>query len=92
MVKKDKKIYAWEMGIGCDLVACGKTEGEVISKVGKHVLSMHGIKGFSKEFYHKAQSAIREGNCDEGDAEEMGSEDCSVCDEPYFNCADECCC
>jgi predicted small metal-binding protein len=92
MDQKDKKIYGRDMGIGCDLVVCGKTEEEVISKVGKHVLAMHGIEEFSKEFYNRAQSAIREGNCDDEDAEETISEDCSVCDESYFDCADECCC
>ena len=88
----DKKLYCRDIGMNCDLMVCGKTEEEVITKAGQHVLAMHGIEGFSKEFYHKAQSAVREGNCDDGDAEEMVSEDCGICDESYFNCADECCC
>ncbi len=92
MAQKDKKIYARDMGIGCDLVACGKTEEEVITKLGNHVLAMHGIEGFSKEFYHKAQSAIREGNCDDGDAEDMISEECSASDASYRDRGYECCC
>ena len=62
------------------------------SKLGQHALATHGIEGFSKEFYNKAQSGIREGYCDYGDAEEMISEDCSACYEACSDCADECCC
>jgi predicted small metal-binding protein len=92
MTQKDKKIYAREIGIGCDLVACGKTDEEVITKVGNHVLAMHGIEGFSKEFYHKAQSAIREGNCDDLDSGEVALDDCSACDESYIERGYGCCC
>ena len=72
---------------GCNEIYC-----ICISKAGEHVLAIHGIEGFSKEFYNRAQSAIRVGNCDDEDAEETHSEDCRVCDESYFDCADECCC
>jgi len=88
----DKKIHCRDMGIDCDLMVCGKTEDEVLSKAGQHVLTVHGIEGFSKEFYNKARAAIREGYCDYGDSEEMISEDCSECYEACFDCADECCC
>jgi len=53
---------------------------------------VHGIRGFSKEFYDKARSAIHEGNCDHGDAEEMTSEECGECAGTKFACVDECCC
>jgi len=88
----DKELYCRDTGLDCDFLACGRTEEEALSKLGQHVLTIHGIQGFSKEFYNKARSAIHGGNCDYGDAEEMVSEDCSACDESYFDCADECCC
>jgi predicted small metal-binding protein len=88
----DKELCCRDIGIDCDLMVCAKTEDEVLAKAGQHVQAMHGIEGFSKEFYNKARSAIREGHCDYGDAEEMISEDCSACYESCFDCADECCC
>ncbi len=77
----DKKLSCRDIGLDCDSVVCGKTDEEVITKVGQHVLAIHGIEGFSKEFYNKARAAIREGYCSYADA-----------DEAYFDCADECCC
>ncbi len=88
----DKELYCRDIGIDCDLMVCEKTEDEVLTKAGQHVQAMHGIEGFSKEFYNKARVAIREGYCDYGDAEEMISEDCSACYESCFDCVDECCC
>ena len=90
--KMDKKLLCRDIGIDCDLMLCGKTEEEVINKAGQHVLAVHGIRGFSKEFYDKARSAIHEGNCDHGDAEEMTSEECGECAGTKFACVDECCC
>ena len=87
----DKELRYRDIGIDCDLMVCGKTEDEVLTKAGQHVLAVHGIEGFSKEFYDKARSAIREGHCDYSDAEQMTSEECSECNEEYFDC-DECCC
>ena len=90
--KMDKELYCRDVGLDCDFLACGKTEEEVLTKAGKHVLAVHGDKVFSKEFYNKARSAIRDGYCDYGDAEDMISEECSACYEECFDCADECCC
>ena len=92
MAQKDKEIYCRDIGTDCDLMVCGKTEVEALNKLGQHVLAIHGIEGFSKEFYNKARSAIHEGSCDYGDAEEPISEDCSASYESCFDCADECCC
>ena len=92
MVEKDKELYCRDLGLQCDFSACGKTEEEALSKLGQHMLAIHGIEEFSKEFYNKARSGIREGYCDYGDAEETTSEDCSACYESCFDCADECCC
>ena len=88
----DKELFCRDVGFDCDFVACGKTEEEVLSKAGQHVLAVHGIEGFSKEFYNKARSAIREGSCDQGDAEEMIPEECNACYESCSDFADECCC
>jgi predicted small metal-binding protein len=92
MAQKDKEIYCRDIGMDCDLMVCGRTEVETLNKLGQHVLAIHGIEGFSKEFYNKARLAIREEHCDYGDAEEMISEECSACYASCFDCADECCC
>jgi predicted small metal-binding protein len=89
--KMDKELYCRDVGQDCDFLACGKTEEEALRKLGQHVLAVHGVSGFSKEFYPKAQLAIREGFCDYGDAEETLSEDCSACYEACYACDDECC-
>ena len=88
---KDKELYCRDMGLNCDLMFCGKTEEEVLSKASEHAQAMHGIKGFSQDLYDKARAAIREGYCDYGDTEEMISEECSECYESCFECDDECC-
>ncbi len=88
----DKELYCRDVGLKCEFLACGKTEEEALRKLGQHVLAIHGVKGFSKEFYDKARSAIREGYCDCGDAEETISEDCNACYESYFDCDEVCCC
>ncbi len=87
----DKELYCKDVGRDCDFLACGKTDEEVLIKLGKHVLATHGAPGFSKEFYDKARSVISEGFCDYGNAEEMISEDCSACYESCYACDEECC-
>ena len=88
----DKELYCRDVGLDCEFLACGETEEETLNKLGQHVLAIHGVKGFSKEFYHKARSAIRDGTCADRDAKEADSEDCSACGESYFDCDEECCC
>ena len=88
----DKELYCKDVGLDCEFLACGKTEEEALNTLGQHVLAIHGVKGFSKEFYRKAQSAIREGSCDKRDAAEMDSEDWSACGGSYFDCDEACCC
>jgi predicted small metal-binding protein len=88
----DKELYCKDVGLDCEFLACGKTEEEALNKLGQHVLAIHGVKGFSKEFYNNARTAIREGTCDDGDAKETISEDCSECRQSYFDCDEECCC
>jgi len=88
----DKELRCRDLGLDCDFSGCGKTEEEALRKLGQHVLAIHGIEGFSKEFHNKARSAVHEGYCNYGDAEEMISEDCSAFYESCYDCADECCC
>ena len=88
----EKELYCRDTGLDCDLMVCGKTENEVLSKAGQHVLAVHGIEGFSKEFYNKARAAIHEGHCDYGDDEETISDECCACYESCLEAADECCC
>jgi predicted small metal-binding protein len=89
----DKEIYCRDIGLDCDLMVCGKTEEQVLTKAMDHLQTIHNIRGFSEDLYEKARAAIREGDCDYGDAdaEEMTSEECSECYEKCFECTDECC-
>jgi predicted small metal-binding protein len=88
----DKELYLKDIDIDCDLMVCGKSEEEVLTKAIEHAQTMHKLEGFSQELYDKARSAIREGYCDYGDAEEMISEECNACYEACDDCVDECCC
>jgi hypothetical protein len=36
----DKELYCKDMGIDCDLMVCGKTVEEVLTKAGQHVQAM----------------------------------------------------
>ncbi len=48
----------------CDYSVCAQTEREAARKIGEHIQAVHGVKGFSKEFYQRALAAIREEKCD----------------------------
>ena len=91
MTPENNELFCRDIGWDCDFLACGKTEEEAISKLGQHVLDIHGIEGFSKEFYNKARSAILKGDCEYSDDKEIILEDCSACYESCYNCTDECC-
>ncbi len=90
-MEKDKELYCNDLGFSCDHLACGKTEEQVLRKTSEHVQAIHGVKAFSQEVYDKARSAIREGYCDYGGAEDVMSEECMECYEECFECSDECC-
>ena len=92
MAQKDKENQCRDIGMDCNSMVCGKTGEEALNKLGQHVLTIHGIEGFLKEFYNKARSAIRNETCDHKEFEEMISEECSACYASCFDCADECCC
>ena len=84
----DKEIYCKDLGLECAYSACGDTEEEALRKLGQHILAIHGIEGFSKEFYAKARSAVRDGDCS---IKETDSDECTECGEDFSSC-DECCC
>jgi predicted small metal-binding protein len=52
-----------DIGLDCDLVLCAPTEEAVIEKAGEHIQAVHGMKGFSKEFFEKARRAIHDAEC-----------------------------
>ncbi len=60
----DKKLSCKDIDRNCEYVVCGRTEEEVLRKVGEHTQAIHGIRGFSKEFYDKAKAAIRDAYCE----------------------------
>ena len=63
----------------CSYVACSPREEEVIQNIGDHIQKVHAMRGFSKEFYEKALSAIRQGNC--GHDLSAGKAVCDACFE-----------
>jgi predicted small metal-binding protein len=49
-----------EVGLDCDFVATGDTEGEIMAKVAKHAKEDHGMHDISPEVAAKVQAAIHE--------------------------------
>ncbi len=62
-----KMLDLKDVGLECDLVLCAVTQEEVIEKAGDHIRAIHGMKGFSKEFYDKARRATHDVECDPGE-------------------------
>jgi predicted small metal-binding protein len=60
----DKILDCRDVGIDCDYRVCTSTESETIQKMGEHIQALHGMKGFSKEFYRVARKAVYKGICD----------------------------
>ncbi len=87
----EKELRCRDVGLQCDSTVCAKTEEELLTQLGQHILSQHGIQGFSREFYSKAKAAVREGDCGCRDAETMTSEDCSDYCVEFANCDERCC-
>ena len=59
----------------CDYAVCARTEEEIIPKVEEHYRKIHGIKGFSKEFYGKVRESLVDGVCEPGSDVEMSRGD-----------------
>ncbi len=72
----DKVLRCIDLGGDCEFVACAPTEKEVLVKAGRHIQIVHKMKGFSKEFYDRAQKVIRDGSCDSGNEETIAEGVC----------------
>jgi predicted small metal-binding protein len=59
----EKSLDCRDIGIDCDYRACSPSDEETVRKVGEHIQAFHGMKGFSKEFYKVARTAVHEGTC-----------------------------
>jgi predicted small metal-binding protein len=84
----DKKLSCRDIGLDCEYVVCARTEEEVIRKVGEHTQAIHGLQGFSKEFYNRALGAIRDAHCE---IKKTSCED-ETCEEIYHDISEECYC
>jgi predicted small metal-binding protein len=85
----DKKFTCKDIGVNCEFTVCAKTEQEVLEKAGDHTRSVHGILGFSKDFYDKAMAAVRDAHCE---PRKMGSCEGASCEEFYQDITDELIC
>jgi len=84
--KMDKKLSCKDIERDCEYVVCARTEEEVLRKVGEHTQAIHGIQGFSKEFYDRAKAAIQDAHC------EIKKTTCEgeVCEESLHDVSEEC--
>ena len=55
-----KSMSCKDVGSDCDFSVCAKTEDEIFAKVKDHAKNVHNMSEFSKDFYDKARSAIRD--------------------------------
>jgi predicted small metal-binding protein len=55
-----KSLSCKDVGSDCNFSVCAKTEGEIFDKVKDHAKNVHHMSEFSKDFYDKARSAIRD--------------------------------
>jgi predicted small metal-binding protein len=77
----DKKLECRDLEFECDYSACAQTDQEILRNVGDHIQAIHGMKGFSKDFYRKALSSIRDGSC-----EKAMTLDDALCEACYGLC------
>ncbi len=77
----DKKLSCKDMGLDCEYTVCARTETEAIKKVGDHIQTIHGIKGFSKDFYDKAMAAIKDAHCEPRKLASCEGESCETIDQ-----------
>jgi predicted small metal-binding protein len=59
----DKKWVCRDRETACNFTVCARTQEEILQKAGEHVQAVHGMKGFSKDFYQKTLRVIEEGRC-----------------------------
>ena len=60
MLNVKKSLSCKDVGSDCDFVVCANTEGELFDKAKDHAREVHSMSEFSKDFYDKARSAIRD--------------------------------
>ena len=56
----EKSLSCKDVGADCDFTMCAKTEDEIFEKTKDHAKRVHNMSEFSKDFYDKARSAIRD--------------------------------
>ena len=69
----DKKIDCRDLGLECSLTVCAQNEEDLVKQMEDHARSVHGMKGFSKEFYEKLRASTYDGYC------ESEEELCDMC-------------
>jgi predicted small metal-binding protein len=57
----EKKWTCRDRETGCNTTLCAHTQEEILRKAGEHVQAVHGMKGFSKDFYQETLELIQEG-------------------------------
>jgi len=60
----DKMVNCEGFGSECTFIACAATETELFEKILEHGRTIHGMKEFSPDIYHKVRASIHEGYCD----------------------------
>ena len=85
----DKKFTCKDLGLDCEYVVCAKTEEEVLKKAGEHTQAIHGIQGFSKDFYDRAMTAIRDAHCE---PRKISTCEGESCEQFYEDISEECYC
>jgi predicted small metal-binding protein len=76
-----QQLSCKDMGWNCEVSVCADTREEAIQKMGGHIQSTHALQGFSKDFYDRALSAVRAGQCESKD-----SPDESLCGACFGTC------
>ena len=69
----DKKVDCRDLGLECSLTVCAQNEEDLVKQMEEHARSVHGMKGFSKEFYEKLRASTYDGSC------ESEEELCDMC-------------
>jgi predicted small metal-binding protein len=75
------KLECRDLGFDCDYATCAQNDREILRNLGDHIQVLHGMKGFSKDFYRKALSSIRDRNC-----EKAMTLDDALCEACYGLC------
>ena len=55
-----KELHCGDLMAGCDFVAKGKDEAEVMTRTAEHARKVHGLTEITPDLAGKVQAAIRE--------------------------------